>query len=390
MKKALLLLFILFLLNSCKNNYSLEVNISPEYSGSVTPTGGVFEEGTEVTIIGTPSNGFIFKEYKGDFYDTSNPTTVKMNSNKSITVVFEENDSDEDGIMDNSDNCQDTPYGEIVDSNGCSSSQKDSDGDGIMDNIDQCPNTPITEAADQHGCSLSQKTYVPDDKFEQYLIDHRYDTELDDYVKTAAIENITSLELYNRGITDLTGIESFISLTELQCSNNQLSSIDLSNCTKLITLNCLNNELTNLDVSNCSELYLIDCRENELSSLDISNLSKLVTLNCSQNNLSSINISNCSDLRILHCNQNQLNALTINDSPSLLNLNCANNQLTNLDLNLCTQLEVLDCKQNRLNSFNISNCQLLNNLDCEQNQLTTIDIDDFHNLTHFIAAKTYS
>jgi hypothetical protein len=48
-------------------------------------------------------------------------------------------DSDNDGVLDNIDICLNTPLGEPVDANGCSSSQLDSDGDGISDNIDNCP-----------------------------------------------------------------------------------------------------------------------------------------------------------------------------------------------------------------------------------------------------------
>jgi hypothetical protein len=51
--------------------------------------------------------------------------------------------------------------GEMVDANGCSSSQKDSDNDGVKDNLDQCPNTPSNEVADANGCSSSQ---LDDDK----------------------------------------------------------------------------------------------------------------------------------------------------------------------------------------------------------------------------------
>ncbi|MBS72436.1 MAG: hypothetical protein CMO20_05755, partial [Thermoplasmata archaeon] len=52
-------------------------------------------------------------------------------------------DRDGDGYGDNPqgtnpDLCPDTPVGEIVDRNGCSSSERDSDGDGILDAVDDC------------------------------------------------------------------------------------------------------------------------------------------------------------------------------------------------------------------------------------------------------------
>ena len=41
----------------------------------------------------------------------------------------------------------------------------------------------------------NSQTYIPDDVFEQALINQGYDTVLDDYVPTANISNITSLDL---------------------------------------------------------------------------------------------------------------------------------------------------------------------------------------------------
>ena len=47
-------------------------------------------------------------------------------------------DSDKDGVRDLDDDCENTPYGLIVNSNGCG----DRDGDGITYDLDLCPDTP--------------------------------------------------------------------------------------------------------------------------------------------------------------------------------------------------------------------------------------------------------
>ncbi len=72
----------------------------------------------------------------------------------------------------------------------------------------------------------AQKTYVPDDNFEQALIDLGYDDVLDDYVVTDSISGITLLNVQLKNISNLTGIEAFISLTSLNCSNNLFTNID--------------------------------------------------------------------------------------------------------------------------------------------------------------------
>jgi hypothetical protein len=229
MKNILKLLPILFLCIYCKeepyeeepSKYTLHVSVIPQGSGTVSPLGGYFEEGTSFEITITPKDGYVFKEYTGDVTGTSVPLTVTMNSQKTITVVFE-------GI--------------------------DTDGDGVIDIEDKCPNTPANEEVNDIGCSTSQKYYVPDDNFEQKLIELGYDDIMDGYIPEDQIGNIEILDVSGLGISDLTGIENFTNLKVLSCSNNPLTSIDLSNNTSLTKLNCSGNPLMSLDLSNNTSL----------------------------------------------------------------------------------------------------------------------------------------
>ena len=95
----------------------------------------------------------------------------------------------------------------------------------------------------------SQYTSIPDQNFEQKLINLGYDNIIDGQVLTANISGVTSLTLISL-ITDLTGIEDFIALTYLDCQYNQLTSLDLSQNILLDTLLCYNNQLlASLDLS---------------------------------------------------------------------------------------------------------------------------------------------
>jgi len=66
-------------------------------------------------------------------------------------------DDDMDNVYNDQDLCPGTPSGELVDSNGCALSQKDTDGDGVSNADDNCANTPNGESVDSFGCSDSQK-----------------------------------------------------------------------------------------------------------------------------------------------------------------------------------------------------------------------------------------
>jgi len=96
----------------------------------------------------------------------------------------------------------------------------------------------------------AQKTYIPDDAFEQALINLDLDDVLDDSVYTSAVDTVLTLDLSNNGITDLTGIKDFIQLTDLFCNGNQIIDLDLSSNSNLVELNCNNNLLASLDVRN--------------------------------------------------------------------------------------------------------------------------------------------
>lgn len=97
---------------------------------------------------------------------------------------------------------------------------------------------------------FAQFTYVPDDNFEQELINLGFDFVIDDYVTTSNIDTVSALFIYSRNISDLTGIEDFVALEDLFCGDNNLTTLDLSNNPLLFEVNCNTNQLTYIDVRN--------------------------------------------------------------------------------------------------------------------------------------------
>jgi len=179
---------------------------------------------------------------------------------------------------------------------------------------------------------VSIYTYVPDNNFEQELINLGLDNTLNDTVLTAAIDTVTYLFLSSNGISDLTGIENFTALTHLFCFDNQLTSLDVSQNTALINLSCRDNQLTSLDVNGCTALTHLFCYDNQLTSLDVSQNTALTDLLCVDNLLTSLNVNGATALIHLWCNGNELTSLNVNGATALINLSCRDNQLTSLDL----------------------------------------------------------
>jgi len=104
------------------------------------------------------------------------------------------------------------------------------------------------------------RTYIPDQNFEQALVDVGYDTIIDSYIDDSNMLSVTQLDLSNKQITDFTGLEEFVNLTDLNLSGNTITSVPLVNLNQLTTLNLSNTGLTELDLS----------QNNNISSLDLS------------------------------------------------------------------------------------------------------------------------
>ena len=70
--------------------YTLTTNVSPIGSGTVTlnPAGGMYNAGTVVTLTATANSGYSFSSWSGDLTGSTNPTSITMNSNKSVTANF--------------------------------------------------------------------------------------------------------------------------------------------------------------------------------------------------------------------------------------------------------------------------------------------------------------
>ena len=90
----------------------------------------------------------------------------------------------------------------------------------------------------------------------------------------------TFLDLQNKNITSLAGIEYFTYLETLNCMGNQLTTLDVTKLTKLTGLICAGNQLTALDVTGLTSLMILVCNDNQLTALDVTGLTSLTDLYC--------------------------------------------------------------------------------------------------------------
>ncbi len=241
------------------------------------------------------------------------------------------------------------------------------------------------------GTSFSEDcgTHVPDDNFENHLETHDANGNVvavgdassmgngvanDNYVTTSRIASVADLDISNLSISDITGIEGFIGLQELNCADNSMTSLDFSQNTLLETLRCNDNLLSSLNVSQNTALQILNCYNNSLTSLDISQNVALTLIQCFRNNITALDVTNNIALDRIDVYRNELTTLDISQNTELTSLNCAANQLTSLDVSQNTKLEKLTCYENNLASLDVTNLPLLADLDCVDNELTSLDV----------------
>jgi Leucine-rich repeat (LRR) protein len=234
----------------------------------------------------------------------------------------------------------------------------------------------------------------------------------------------------------------------LICKHNLLTELDLSRTPNLTFLDCGGNHLKKLDLSNVPDLTFLDCYGNlYLRTLNLSNVPDLSYLSCEDNQISTIDASNCFELSssgTIECDEDvviirhldavkyildplelgeesykqiliwaeesglgleglmeqlipyplseymrvekgnitsvvlfedQVNkgAVDLSHVSSLAELICTEIQLTKLNLTNVPALTELDCRENQITELDFTNVLVLAELSCSKNLLTGLN-----------------
>lgn len=190
----------------------------------------------------------------------------------------------------------------------------------------------------------------------------------------AAMAAVTELDLSNKGLTDLGGIEYFTGLTNLNLQDNALTALDVSKNVNLTDLNLRDNSLTALDVTKNVNLTTLDLWGNKLTELDVTKNVNLTNLNLRNNALTALDVTKNTALTDLDCTGNQLTAIDVSNNTELVNLNLQNNRLTALDVSKNTKLQFLNCNNSSIGTLDVSKNTELLNLSCTYCGLTNLDV----------------
>lgn len=280
----------------------------------------------------------------------------------------------------------------------------------------------------------AQVVNIPDANFKQKLLTSSPDNDIakdlngnfikidangDGEIQVSEALNVLSIEIYPAyGIYDVTGLEQFLNLEVFKFDLGNLTSIDVSQNTKLkildvgrhfidvvdvsqlpdleildvamstlinidVTQNPLLKELylkftdlsvLGLDVSQNPNLEVLSAVRLQLSNLDLSNNPRLKYLNIKENYFTSIDLSQNPDLEVFYCIQNNITEIDFSNNPNLRDAYLNFNNLHTINVSQCPNLQILFCNNNNLSSVDLSNNVSLADVRLSFNDLTEINM----------------
>ena len=265
--------------------------------------------------------------------------------------------------------------------------------------------------------TLIDSTNFPDDNFRNLL--SLFDTNKSGVLSDEELANVKSLNVTSRNIASLKGIEFFTQLERLSCSNNKLSSLDLSANKKLNYLDCSMNRINGeemgllakslptvtsgtfvvMAVTNSSEYNTIT-KDQQYEAYNkgwqqMSQEGTLIMLPLTEEYVPDksfrghLSVSDDTDKDGILCLTEILGARIINFSYTsyalndltgiehLLNLrelDCSYASLTAIDLTKNTRLEILNCSYARVQKLDLTNNKRLTKVQCEGCSLNALDV----------------
>lgn len=200
------------------------------------------------------------------------------------------------------------------------------------------------------------------------------------------LETITTLELSNKKIANISGLEKFTYLTKLYLNVNEISDISpIATLTKLEWLNFDHNKISDLSsLSNLTNLVYLNLKGNELSDITpLATLTNLRYLYLENNKISDVSqLSTLVNVRDLTLNNNQLeNTTGLSNLKNMTTLFLHSNKLEDISsLSTATNLTTLYLSNNKITDISsLSNLTKLKKLYLDTNNVT--DFTAISNLT---------
>ena len=206
-------------------------------------------------------------------------------------------------------------------------------------------------------------------------LDANKDSEIS-FEEAKTLTSIRNLSSYP-AITNAKGIEAFINLTELNLSQKDLTSINVSSNTKLTTLNLKENKLEGiLDLTQLSALKTLELNKNLLTQVLLPENGIIEVLYINENKISQVDVSKLQNLKRLFLVNNEITSLDLSKNLILERLHIDYNKITGLDLSNLSKLNWMSVNNNFLTEIKYSNNPLLKTIIAQNNTIETLNFQD--------------
>ena len=263
----------------------------------------------------------------------------------------------------------------------------------VLDMLSGSAKTMSVKAAENSASS----TKVPEEEREEIIISDLSPSVKDDWLRQEFIAilgddgsgepdfskaaEITSLDLSNGYIRDLSGIQYFKNLEELNIANNEISALSpLSGCAKLKTLDASGQYISNLGaLSALKELTELNLADNELTTLSsLKELTELQKLDVSGNEIvvfgTAGKLQNLQYLSMADNPMKEIDLSTLSGLTNLTELNISGCGIESIDGINTGNLTTLNVSYNQIDSAAaLEKAEKLRTLDISYNMLTEAD-----------------
>lgn len=181
---------------------------------------------------------------------------------------------------------------------------------------------------------ISQEINFKDSSLLKALLSHNPAIDLNNDFKIDRDEaqKVKSLELNNKNISSVQGLEFFTSIENLQLQDNQIDTLIISDFNFLKNLNCRTNKMNYLLVNNCAFLDELIAGQNELKDFLVTNCPNITTIYLQENLLKDVFLQNLVKLNNLVITDNQISWIDLSKNPNLFQLHIDMNKLKVLDI----------------------------------------------------------
>ena len=240
------------------------------------------------------------------------------------------------------------------------------------------------------------------------IYDGDADTNDDGEIQVVEAQAVLRLKINNTSfpnatsIADLTGIEAFDNLREMQVGYNALTSFNFS-LPNLELLKVNQNSIASLNLSGVPLLKDLDCSNNQMTAIDLQPVGLLESLKADFNPLQNVNLEFVSNLSTLSLQSCQLTGLDLNQVPDLIYLKISDNAfvpnlnplvnlktllakgmgLTTINLSTNSNLLLVDLSENDFQQLVMPALPILNTLTLNNcNVLQSVNVDDLPALSY--------